>query len=333
MALFLTMTGCGGKDAISPMTIYVNGAMDVVPSGLFIDKIDSIPIPDDDSCHLSMIEDVCVGDSSVYILDSSSKLIKINLSTGLVEKNISLRGHSESECIMPKSIAPASDGVFVLDMAGLKIVKFDENFNFVNSIHIHVPAMDFAAIPDGFLLFNPNASDETGIVCRINRDGKLGDNYIPTRGMPELIYSQHIFSETETGTLILPPMRNELYEYSFDSDSITWQYRYEISSVKPTQTGNEALHTLPDAAILAFESESFLITNYCSGQTTGTCVYDKKNHDTTSGLIKTGLPYPFSPMAIKDNVLYGLYEKDVTFKSEPRYIILKYLLKLSLIHI
>ncbi len=74
-----TIISCGRKDTTSPMIITISDSNNVVPSELFIEKIDSIIIPNNELCYMSIIEDVYVGDSSIYALDTSANLIKINL--------------------------------------------------------------------------------------------------------------------------------------------------------------------------------------------------------------------------------------------------------------
>lgn len=69
---------CGRKEIASPMIISINEYQNVVPSELFIERIDSILINDKNHGYISTVEDVCVGDSSIYVLDASAKLIKIN---------------------------------------------------------------------------------------------------------------------------------------------------------------------------------------------------------------------------------------------------------------
>lgn len=309
------------------MIITISDSNNVVPSELFIEKIDSIIIPNNELCYMSIIEDVYVGDSSIYALDTSANLIKINLFSGQVEKARSLRGHSESECVMPKAITSHDNKVYVLDMQGMKILILDNNFNYVKSVRIPVPAMDLAIIPNGFLLFNLNATVDEGMVININKDGLLVNDYIPSRGNPELILSQHIFNETETGILMVPPMQNELYEYSFEKDSINCLYKYHFGSINSKIEGIGTNMVIPSTAIQAFETERYLITNYYYNQIMGTCVRDKKLCTTNSGLIKTDLPYSFNPQAIKDNIVYAVYERGFSSQNESRYILMKYHLK------
>lgn len=290
-------------------------------------KIDSILIPNNELCYMSMIEDACVGNTSIYVLDTSANLIKLNLLSGQVEKTKSLRGHSESECVMPKAITSHGNKVYVLDMQGMKILTLDDDFNYLNSVRVPVPAMDFALIPNGFLLFNLNATVDEGMVINVNNDGLLVNDYIPSHGIPELIHSQHIFNETETGILIMPPMQNELYEYSFEKDSINCLYKYHFSPINSKIEDIGTNMNIPSAAIQAFETDRYLITNYYCNHIMGTSVHDKKQCTTTSGLIKTGSPYPFNPLAIKNNIAYALYEREFSPQNESQYILMKYHLK------
>lgn len=209
----------------------------------------------------------------------------------------------------------------------MKILILDNNLNYINSVRIPVPAMDFAIIPEGFLLYNLNAKENDGIIMSITTDGQLKDNYIPSDGIPDLILSQHLFTETAKGILTLPPMRNELYEYNFKNDSVNCQYKYEFSNMKSVSEGHESLPDIQNAVILAFETERYLISNFYFNQIIGTCVHDKRKNVTTSGLIKTDLPYPFTPMTTKDDILFSLCERSYISEDSPRYIILKYYLK------
>lgn len=328
ITIMVIMAGCKNNNSNSSIddtnVVDIDISHNVIPYSEFIEAIDSVPIIAGDNQFFSSVEDIYVGDSLVFILDAASNLLKVNLNSGRIDRSINLKGHSECECIDPKAITGDGEDIYVLDMQGLKILTLDKNLNCVESVRTPFPSMDIAIIPDGFLLFNINSDDKDDLVGRIDRKGKLKNSFISSGGEPELILTQRIFSEMSEGVIVLPPMQNKLYKYCNVSDSIYCQYQYRFES---GDRGSETINIAHDAALQVFETGRYLITNYFADQMIATCVIDKKNQRTMSGLIKTDTQYPFYPMAMKNNTLYGVYDRSLSTENESGHIIVKYSLK------
>ncbi|MDE6193248.1 MAG: 6-bladed beta-propeller [Muribaculaceae bacterium] len=325
----LSLLNCRKNDSISKKieTINIIATSDNIPYSDFISVIDSISIINEDNFYFSTIEDICISDSSLFFLDATSNLVKVNLSSGRIEQKINLSGHSDAECVTPKAVTCAEDNVFVLDLNGNKILTLDSNLKYLNSIPTHVSAVDFAIIPEGFLLFNLNCGEGDDLVLSIDRNGNILNHFIASDGIPELIISQHIFTEATDGIVIVPPLQNKLFRYDFQTANVSYTYDYEFNL--PNTNGNKSAETLPlpNTVIKAFESERYIIAEFFAGQFISTSIYDKTDRHSSSGTIKTGIPYPFSPMALKDNILYGIYDKDPFSGDVKGHIIIKYYLK------
>ncbi|MDE6521861.1 MAG: 6-bladed beta-propeller [Muribaculaceae bacterium] len=322
------LSGCKiQEDIAGKECININMSRNLIPYNTFINSIDSVKITDNDELFFSTIEDICVGDSSLFLLDAMSNVLKISHYSGKVEKIINVKGHSDAECISAKAITNSNDNVFILDMYGLKILTLDNNLNFIESIRLPVAAMDLAVIPNGFLLFNLSCGEGEDLVVSIDRKGNFQNQYIANKGIPDVILSKHIFTESPDGIVIVPPLQNKLFIYDDSTDTISLQYDFSFNTENPEEIKLEEELNLPNAPTVVFETEKYIITNYLANQKMGTCIYNKKNGNTSSGLIKTKTFYPFSPMVLKDDILYAVYERDPSFGQEKGYVILKYELK------
>lgn len=326
--LSVILGGCSNQESLEEkIKLHIEVSEDIIPYSYFIASIDSIPIINDLESYYSTIEDICIADSSLFILDASSNLVSVNLTSGKVKKKINIKGHSNSESISAKAITCTEEHVYILDMNGKKILTFDSNLDYLEHIPIPVSSLDFAVIPNGFLLLNMNCKEDTDMVVSIDKKGKILNKFISNKGIPELILSQRIFSETKDGITIVPPLQNKTFTYDNKTNNVSCLIRYELSSGSNEKIKNKKEISFPDATTISFDSERYIVTSYLANQIGGTCVYDKKNKTTRSGLIKTETLYPFMPIVLKDNILYGVYERNSSTEENNRYIIVKYELK------
>lgn len=325
----LPLSGCKSIENNSSIrNIEIESSRNIIPCYDFINSIDSIQIIDKENNNFfSTIEDICIGDSSLFLLDSKSNLLKIDLSTGEIIRKINLKGHSNAECISPKAIANSKENIFILDMYGLKILTLNDNLDYVESTKTPIASMDFSVTPNGFLLFNLSCGEDDDLVILIDKKGEVKDKFISNNGIPDLILNQKIFSESSDGIVIVPPLQNKIYKYDNKSDNISCQYSHTLNSLNTGGIKTENRIILPNATTAAFESDRYVITNYFSDQIMGTNVFDKKGKKAISGLIKTDTPYPFSPLVLKDNTLYGVYESHQAAEDKIGHIIIKYDLK------
>lgn len=323
----ILLNGCKAQESsMCTNTIDIESSKDAIPYTEFIDRIEATPIINDRNSYFSAVEDICVGESSIYVLDATSNLVKINTTSGKVEKKINIKGHSAEECIEPKAITCTNDNIYVLDMHGMKILTLDNDLNYISTTPTPVSSSDFAVIPNGFLLFNLNCGKGDDLIVTIDKKGKIQNEFISNSGLPQLILTQHILSETNDGVAIVPPLQKKMFHYDNRTDSISCENAYNIYAKGNVMTFGRSLK-LPDTPTIAFESERFIITNYFADSIIGTCVYDKRKQNTLSGLIKTETQYPFAPMVLKNNILYAVYDGTATSPNGNDPIIMKYVLK------
>lgn len=323
ICVFFILAGCGKQPRDSAIKrVQINVTQEKIPSSVLIEAIDSVCISSDINYpHISSIEDYCVIDSTIYILDNAGSIFNISLHTGKVKNYANLMGRSGNECIGPKAVSFARDTVFILDFQGMKILALNQDLNVIKSLPIPVPSMDFAITSDGFLIYNMNAAEKEDQIIHINDNGEMINSFIPSRGLPEMVLSSRIFTESNDKILIMPPMGNRLYSYNPDTDSLFLEYEFSLVPERTEKSG------IPDGTIQSFETERFLITDYMANQFMGNDIFDKKENKHHSGLLQTNSSYPFYPQSICDDVLYGIYEKGIGSSNQSEYIILKYKLK------
>ena len=187
----------------------------------FVTSIDSTLLQPNAIEHMGEVQDMCLSDSNAYILDKTNSIWKFNLNTGLQEKKIKKTGHGHGEYINPTSICVDHDNVYVLDFQGSSIIVYDRNLDYKNRIQLEFPSIDFAKVPDGFLLCNMNPTKNLKRIVHINEKGSVINSFLSMEMKEESMMTDRIFSKDDNGSVFFAePASNIIYKWENGASSI-----------------------------------------------------------------------------------------------------------------
>ena len=288
-------------------------------AGKVIDIADDIEY--DDSLQLDIpdgiisykVQDACINDSLIFILDDLKNVISFDAKTGKPLAYINSFGRGHGEYIEPKAICVSQDFLYVLDCTGMTIVQYNRHLQYVKSIRTNVSAIDFVKVDDGFLLYNLNPNKQIKQIVWIDEDGKVKNSYLEgERNRKELITDKMFVRSDEKATYIIDPSTNTLYRFS-DGDMLPV---INITNNESSQSDCNLLRCFlfGDSIITLYESKGFILTSF----------YDIKTKKTCAGIVNTHIPYPFTPLLRRDNSLYGIYPAN---NGDNKYVLVKHVVR------
>ena len=222
---------------------------------------------------LGDIRDVFFGEDFLYILDYASTISQINLETGAIVKQVCSLGRGPIDYIQPVCLTGDSCNVYLLDLQGGCILKYDLDLNFVSRVAITTNALDFIKMDDGFLLYCLTGKDTFGFK-RIKEDGTVVACYNGTGRMVDSMTGvELIFKNTQGNIFCQDPYGDVIYK--IDKKGLT-DYLYvdfnrkKIGKKKPTsalfETGSYVFGamSIDDKVILTIVKDDNMFFVYCS---------------------------------------------------------------------
>jgi len=309
--IFICLTilaGCTvSNQTFSGATINISGDKNTRLSiDSFVSSIDTLLIQPNATEHMGEVQDLCITDSNTYILDKAHSIWKFNLRTGTQEKRIKNTGHGYGEYITPKSICVDQENVYVLDFQGYKILIYDKNLNYKNKIQLRFPAIDFAKLPNGYLLCNMSPSEDLKRIVYINEKGSVINSFLSTEMKEEIIMTDKIFSEDDNGNVFFTePASNIIYKW--ENEEVIPVYSIEFEKAINEEKTSKTNSLQGNMHIRSFVTSQHVITLYLS-EFILTNVYNDQKAISVSGLVNTRLRYPFYPITYYNGALYGIYD-------------------------
>ena len=261
-----------------------------------------------DNVVSSNMEDACVDDSTIYILDKQNNIMAFDSKTGSMKCSINNVGHGRGEYIRPKSICVSDGRLYVLDRSGRGILQYDENLRFIKKIKFdNYLILDFIKIDGGFVLYNiaPNKDVKTIVVMDENGVVKNSYSFNPEE-FPEKILTDKLFVRTDRGIFFMDIISNTLYE--LHGDDI-----YPVVGIEERNSNNNDYKLFR-----SFPLTNTILTFYLSENKMMGNIYDKKTRKSTSGRFKYHNSRALIPYIDKDGFLYRI--KD----GNNQYILVKY---------
>lgn len=175
-------------------------------------EVDTLTLPVPYSVISYNVEDACIVDGNIYLLDQANNIMAYSLETGKLVCSINAQGKGHGEYVKPAAIASDKDNVYVLDMAGLAVNSYDRNLKFKERINIGFPCLDLEKTETGFLLYNLNANDDVGKIVVTDNEGVMVNDFlkmdIDTRtSLP----TKHIFQKNGKAVCIIDPCSFAVY--------------------------------------------------------------------------------------------------------------------------
>lgn len=244
----------------------------IVPFDSLFQLSKSLNINESQREVLGDIRDVFFGDEFIYILDYASTISQINLETGVIVKQVCSLGRGPIDYIQPVCITGDSCNVYLLDLQGGCILKYDLYLNYVSRVAITTNALDFIKMEDGFLLFCMTENGTFGFK-KIKEDGAFVASYNEAGRMVDSMTGVDlIFKNTQGDIFCQEPYGDVIYK--IDNNGLTdFLYvdlnRKSIGKKKPTsslfETGSYVFGaiSIDEDVILSIVKDDNMFFVYC----------------------------------------------------------------------
>lgn len=298
----MTMFSCvstGSVEGNSAVEIKVDTfseQKEFIKIGNMLAKVDSFTLTIPDSIISYSVEDACILDDNIYILDQAKNIIAFNLTTEKLICSINATGKGHGEYLTPMAITSDQHNIYILDMAGMAILSYDKNLKFKKKINLSFPCIDFEKLEFGFLLYNLNANNDLGKIVIIDNEGKKSNDFLryPV-DIKKSLSTKHIFQKLGEFVCIIDPYTSAIYKYDdniFEHIASLTFKNEENKEVKP---------------ISVFMINNVIIAQYLS-KFVMTSIYDNNSGKSYSGFVKiSGSHYGFMPITQNGKCLYGIY--------------------------
>lgn len=321
--LFGSCNGRTGENKITEITIpHFDG--NFIKSDDFIEIIDSIELSFNGD-FIANIQDACYQDSLLFVLDTNHSIFAFNTNNGNLIKKIRHLGRSNSDYLEPKAITIDETYFYVLDLQGMKINRYDLQLNFVDCTKIEFPALDFAKVDGGFLLYNLLSNEYDKQIVYVGLDGRTINSFVkPSMEMNRMV-TDKIFSEGENGSVFISlPMSNCIYSWEDDSVNIKYNIGFEGENndikVKESSQLTEKNISLP---MRSFVTSKYVLTYYNSPEINylPINIYDKERKVSESGIAT------FNPISSSNQGLIDVYNLTEDGDDAENLIFMRYRLK------
>ena len=282
-----------------------------------VSRTDTIRLVPKHGCVVGDIQDYCLDDSLVYVLDNGKSLFSFQVRTGKMENYIHHVGHGRNEYIAPKAVCVRNGFVYLLDFQGKSVLMYDRSLTFLKRVTIPFTALDFSVVSDGFLFFNLNRGGIYRRVVYTDFQGQVKDSFLDSDGTMDYLLNDKVFSEIGN---------KQVYYTDFPTGDVyywndkTLEKVYALDFVGLNRENKKKSKGGVFSNIL---SDKYLFTQYLSSKMIMSNVYLLENGKSKSGPVATHATFPFLPQVSWGNQLIGVYEK----KGMNGYMLVKYLLK------
>lgn len=328
-AILMCMFSCSGKN-ISPLSSTItisSNSENVLDCNVFTHSIDTLLIK---SCgeYFSPVQAACLTDSNLYIIDKAGSIGCFNINTGCLEKKIRKVGHGTDEYINPISLCESEGLIYVLDFQGCSILTYDLKLNFKKRVKLQFPALDFIKVPNGFLLYNMNVSDDLRQIVFVDIKGRVLSSYLSNKNDKDIMLTDKFFCmDIDGGIYFSEPSTN--YIYKWENNSLTPQYYIEMAI--PEKKGipkKDSNNEFNGQHIRSFVVGDQIVTLYMQDGIVLANSYKQTQKKSYSGRVKTNIPYSFFPITYYNGSLYGLYDIETNHNNNNAFMMLvKYEIK------
>lgn len=289
----------------------------------FIASIDSLLLRPDSGCYVASVQDVCLSDSCVAILDVAKSIFIFNLNTGKQVALLNNTGHGKGEYVDPKSIMMHNGLLYVLDFKTSRILKYDDEFKYCGDVRIGFPACDFSIVDNGFVLYNMNATNDLKRVVHTDFDGNIINSFLVPKETIGIMPTDKVFTEDGFGNVFyIAPQENMIYRLAEDTIDVAFTLGYEDEPEPPQSSGK--LKTK-----FSLISSKYILTQFVADRYVLTNVYNTQTGVSEAGIVSTGTNFPFVPQLSQKDVLFSVvhpFDKTTMREKQDLYLV-RYTLK------
>ncbi|MHA1972264.1 MAG: 6-bladed beta-propeller, partial [Candidatus Hodarchaeales archaeon] len=267
----------------------------LIQTDSLFENVHVIRLETSDECLFAKPVKVLFHKNRIYIQDHNRALYVFK-TDGAFEKVIGAKGRGPEEFLTLADFDIDSTGnVYIIDR--FKIVKYDNNGNFIKNFSLNIKRKDFPCYPEqlivkedgGFIVwvaYDRNLEYTEGVkyaIYEISESGKILNSYFP---LNYHVYNQrHRFRKTHQEEYLIDPIFGQDTIFSISSDSIYAKYyidfgKYKIREDLPTDNqslssfatridkccGHTILHftEIEDWIYFVFQYNGLVYTSYYS---------------------------------------------------------------------
>lgn len=326
-ALFINLSCSGLKNVDNAATVLSVSDYEgnTISGSDFIHKIDSVTLRTDKGLYLSTVRDICMNDSSLFILDMSKSIFRFNVRTGLQQSHAKRIGHGKGEYVEPVALTCCDDTLFVLDIQGRTIQCYDFDLKPLGIITLDFNALDISKTQDGFLLFNPNPHGNLHRIVHTDSHGKTVGSFIESDVALDLLMTTHLFSEDGKGkTYFCDPTSNNIYIWDNGTLSEAFKLDYGTEE-KQAKQSSEIYSSQKASTYNSLFTSKYIITQFEANRFIHTYIYNKATGESKSGTVRTQTAYPFMPKLVYGDCLAGVYEKPYSNDADNHTLLIYHL--------
>ena len=273
--------GCMRKDSNSKVS-YISVRSSQRPVSLstdVVEDIDTIRLSTDKGDVLGEIQDICVSDSFIYILDQDNKISAFNKRDGDLVKQIRAVGQGPEEYVSPIAMTSDENSLYVLDLTGMGLVIYDDSLNFKKKVGMSFPAFDLVKLSNGFLFYNLVATDSLGHFVYTDDEGVVINSFINTNTNCDLVYNKRVFSRDSEGNIYMSePLSDKIYTWGDNEVSLLYEILLDDKDLKIA--GN-------------YVTSDYIISGFMNGETRCYNIFNRQ--DSTSMICDIGKASRESP--------------------------------------
>lgn len=176
----------------------------------------------DTNTLLGDILDLCLYDSSLYVIDDQTKAIaQFKYPSGkLIKKHLSI-GNGPEEYLQPIMLDIKDNELFILDFSGCSILKYDQDLNFISKIKTEHPMTDFVCSSEGIICYNSFIPEGQNSVSMYSYDGVLIKKMDFATQKSEVSYKGKVFLKDKDMIYFRPKFCDQIYVFGDSARSFS----------------------------------------------------------------------------------------------------------------
>lgn len=295
----------------------------IVASETFIASIDSLLLRPDSGCYVSSIQDLCLSDSNIVILDKAKNIFVFNLNTGKQVAKLDKIGRGEEEYIDPKSILIHKGLLNVLDFKANRVLRYDSKLNYVDDVRISFPAWDFAEVDSGYLFYNMNATSELKQIVHTDSNGRVVGSFLVPQDNMDIMLTDRAFTEDGYGNVFYVDIKeNKIYKWA--NDSLVAAFTMGYGNDDDMSHGNDELRLKSSLVSRKYVQTEFIVDKYVLNN-----IYNIQTQKSEAGIVSTGTNFPFFPLLSQKDVFFSVVHPfdPSTMREKQDLYLVRYVLK------
>ncbi len=236
------------------------------------DSLHYLPLASDPSHLIGNVDKLMCVDERFYILDrDAAKSLFVFGKDGRFLFQIKRTGQGPGEYVRPDDFTVDSyhdsRSIIILDTSQRKLLKYDQNGDYLEEIRLPFFAYSFAQVgPDSFVFYHnyvslPGTNDNTSYNLTFVKENKILKQLFPyeVRPNPLRFAPQTVFSVTSGGVIFMPSLRDTVYRVN--KTQVNPLYSIDFGKTKLPK--EFLLRRVPHAQLLkAISNYSHFIENY-----------------------------------------------------------------------